>query len=115
MGHWQSQRRNALADLETRRIRSVCDWPHFFNKLGMSAATAGNERVYGDACAAKGARCRERGVVRNYGGEAQSTIGRRKEKGRSKTSTQGMVGARQRGSEVMMAKLEHQLFWMYSL
>lgn len=81
------------------------DWPYLFNKLGMSAATSGNERMYGNACDAKGARCSEGGVVRNYGGEAQTTTGRGKEKGGSKTSTSGMVGARQRWSEMMMAKL----------
>ena len=84
---------NCITDLESRRIRSMCDWPYFFNKLGMSAATSGNEWMYGDACDAKGARCSEGGVVRNYGGEAQTTTGRRKEKGGGKTSTPGMVGA----------------------
>ena len=77
----------------------MCDWPYCFSKLGMSAATSGNEWMYGDPCNAKGAGCSEGGVVRNYGREAQTTTGRRKEKGGSKTSTSGMVGARQRWPE----------------
>ena len=83
----------------------MCDWPYLFCKLGMSAATSGNEWMYDDPCNAKGAGCSERGVVRNYGREAQKTRGRRKEKAGSKTSTSGMVGARQRWSE------ERRLGW----
>lgn len=89
------QHRHASANLETRRIRSMCDWPYLFSKLGMSAATSGNEWMYDDPCNTKGAGCSEGGVVRNYGREAQTTRGRRKEKAGSKTSTSGMVGARQ--------------------
>ena len=77
----------------------MCDWPYLLSKLGMSAATSGNEWMYDDPCNTKGAGCSEGGVVRNYGREAQKTRGRRKEKAGSKTSTSGMVGARQRWSE----------------
>ena len=94
------QDRNASADLGTGRIRSMCVWPNFFSQLGMSAATSGNEWMYDDPCNAKGAGCGEGRVVRNYGREAQKTRGRRKEKAGSKTSTSGMVGARQRWPEL---------------
>ena len=94
------QNRNASADLGTRRIRSMCVWSNFFCKLGMSAATSGNEWMYDDPCNTKGAGCSEGRVVRDYGREAQKTRGRRKEKAGSKTSTSGMVGARQRWPEL---------------